>query len=237
MAVTGNLGEVDVANVVELARQADAPVRLVLRNNGEEALLFVEGGDVVYARLGDRMGEEAVYEVLGWRTGTFEMEKGVEAPPERNVSLPWTALLLQGLQRIDESQEEEVIEMPAKERLEDVLEELANSLEPGLNGIAVVGIDGLGIQFHKISGEAADRLSSQVALLMQLAKRAVNQMGGGEVEDVQVTTKDGYFLGEFLGDGRYFLAVSVSRDAVLGNVRLMMRNFADRIYKAIPGVK
>ncbi len=127
--------------------------------------------------------------------------------------------------------------MAAKEKAEDVLTDMANDLEPGLRGLAVAGMDGLGIAFHKVSGEVADNLGSQMALIMQLSRRAADRMEKSDVEDVLVSSDKSYILGRFLGDSSYFMVASVERDAVLGNVRLAMRNYADRVLKAIPGTK
>ena len=127
--------------------------------------------------------------------------------------------------------------MASKERLEDVLKEMANDVEPGLHGMVVAGTDGMGIAFHKVSGDAAESMGSQMALIMQLSRRSAERLKEGDVEDVLLTTDKSYLIGRFLSDGNYFFVVNVARDSVLGNVRLTMRNYADRLVKAIPTAK
>jgi len=76
-----------------------------------------------------------------------------------------------------------------------------------------------------------------MALIMQLSRRSADRVEKSDLEDVLVTTDKSYLLSRMLGEGAYFLVVNVDRDSVLGNVRLAMRNYADRIVKAIPGAK
>ena len=245
MSIVGSLHEVDVASLVELACQSDVGVRIRINSGGTTRILYVFGGRIVHAENGLDEGEKVVFDALACTEGTFDLEKGVDEPRQSTIDLPWNALLLQGLQHLDEARgpsrvpgyTQEAYAVATKERLEDVLGEMANDLEPGLRGIGITGLDGLGIAFHKVSGEVADNLGSQMALILQLSRRASDKMEKSDVEDVLVTTEKSYILGRFMGDGSYFQVLSVERDAVLGNVRLAMRNYADRLVKAIPGAK
>lgn len=243
MALTGNLQDVDVPSVIELARQMIGSNRIRIHSDQRTFTLYIHEGEVVHADDGRHNGVEVVYEVLGCTVGTFELEKGVRAVTH-SIKVPWNTLLLQGLQQLDERrqasesfQTKETEPMAAKERIEDVLREMANDMEPGLRGMGVAGTDGLGIAFHKIAGDAAEGMGAQMALIMQLSRRSVDRMEKSEVEDVLVTTNRSYLLGRFLGEGSYFLVVNVERDSVLGNVRLTMRNYADRLLRSIPGAK
>src|SRR3990172_455769 len=242
MPLIGSLREADVTALIELACQSREPARIQINSGGATRVLYTVDGELVHAEHGKETGPSVVFAALEQVEGTFELEKGVGPPDRVTIDLPWKTLLLQGLQRLDESSQsdqpdnyrKEKTEMAAKEKAEDVLTEMANDLEPGLRGAAIAGMDGLGIAFHKVGGEVADNLGSQMALIMQLSRRAAERMEKSDVEDVLVTSDKSYILGRFLGDNSYFLVVSVERDAVLGNVRLAMRNYTDRLLKAIP---
>ncbi len=247
MALVGSLNDIDIAGLIELARQTPGHTRLLIHSGGADYHLYISDGEIVHAEQGRETGPPVVYAVLERTGGTFELEKGAPPPPKTTVALPWNTLLLQGLQRIDETREgsnsltqlspSEENTMAGKERLEDVLKEMANDMEPGLHGIVVAGTDGMGIAFHKIGGEQAENLSSQMALIMQLSSRSAERVEKSEIEDVLLTTDKSYLLGRSLGDGHYFVVVSVDRDSVLGNVRLTVRNYSDRLFKAVPGAK
>lgn len=247
MALIGDLKDADVLSLIELARQGSGSSRLRLNSDSHTFTLFITDGEVVHADLGDggTGGTEAVYAALACTSGIFELEKGVQPPAKQTITIPWNTLLLQVLQTIDENRQsqhysdntQENFPMAGKEKTDDLIKEMANDLEPGLRGVGVVGTDGLGIAFHKMTGEIAEGMGSQMALIMQLSRRSAERLERGEVEDVLVSTDKSYLLGRVLGDGNYFLVVSVDRDSVLGNVRLNMRNYADRILKSIAGAK
>jgi predicted regulator of Ras-like GTPase activity (Roadblock/LC7/MglB family) len=245
MALIGNLDDVDVPSVIELARQSREYARLSIRANGQVFILHIRNGEVVHAENEHQNGIPVLYQALSCKSGTFELEKGGTEPARPTIDVAWNSLLLQYVQQQDENRQtppppfilQEDPAMAAKERLEDILKEMGNDIEPGLRGIGVAGTDGLGIAFHKVTGEAAETLSSQIALIMQLSRRSADRLERSSVEDVLVTTDKSYLLGRFLGEGSYFVVVSVDRDSVLGNVRLTLRTYADRVLRAIPGAK
>jgi DNA-binding response OmpR family regulator/predicted regulator of Ras-like GTPase activity (Roadblock/LC7/MglB family) len=119
--------------------------------------------------------------------------------------------------------------------LQDILKDLADDV-PGFISSDIVGMDGLSIAGLASNPDFdAEAASAQFALVMKLVSKTADQLGSGSVEDNLVTTDDAYILTRFLGDGSYYLGVAVSKDSgSLGNVRLMTRNYADKIWDAIP---
>ncbi|MBN1936822.1 MAG: DUF4388 domain-containing protein [Anaerolineae bacterium] len=75
--------------------------RLRVWTANQEANLFFDEGQIVHIKLGQQQGEEAVYELLTWEEGQFELEMGVSTPL-RTVSTPWSNLVLEGMRMIDE---------------------------------------------------------------------------------------------------------------------------------------
>lgn len=102
MAVTGNLGDMSLVNLIALSCNERNQARLIVRGKGEEAAVYFSDGQIVHASLGTQEGEEVIYEVLGWGEGEFELEQGVESP-KSTVTAGWSGMLLKGLSRIDES--------------------------------------------------------------------------------------------------------------------------------------
>jgi predicted regulator of Ras-like GTPase activity (Roadblock/LC7/MglB family) len=241
MALRGSLTEIDVPGLIDLARQSADHAALQVQSGRAVYWVYVSRGEVVHAEGEGLSGVEALYAALACHEGAFELEKTAPPPPRHTVALPWNTLLLQALQHLDETRASTEAPLPyeepvmaIKEKTEDVLKEMANDIEPGLRGMGVAGTDGLGIAFHKISGEVAESLGSQMALIMQLSRRSADRLEKSDVEDVLVTTSKSYLLGRFVATG-YFMVVSVERDSVLGNVRLVMRNYAERLARSIPG--
>jgi len=93
--------------------------RLLVRHQEREATLFFEDGNIVHASLDSREGADAVYELLTWGEGEFKLEHGVP-PPRHTVTTGWSALLLEGVQRIDERAVGEPAPSEDEERLDEV---------------------------------------------------------------------------------------------------------------------
>ncbi len=237
--LSGSLGEVDVPGILELARQMPGTIFAYITTTDTEYVIVLNNGEVVHAFNQQGQGPHILFEVFGVQNGSFRIEKGDAPPQELTINLPWNTLLLQGLQHLDETKDSTITAtekkiMSTKEKLEEVLREMAAELEPGLFGIGVAGSDGMGIAYNKVTGETAENISAQMALVVQVSRRSAQRLDNSQVEDVQVTSDKSYLIGRFLGDNEHFVFVNVNRDSVLGNVRLVMRNYSDRLLKAVP---
>lgn len=257
MAISGNLRELDLVRLIEITCQEGNQARLSINREGEEAILFFAGGNLVHAAIGARQGEEVIYELMGWKEGDFELEQDVPSPAV-TIETPWSALVLEGLCRIDESrmeatpeefteepefseleleleeQQEETEEVVNLAKLDDVLKEMAGEM-PGLLATSVVGMDGIPLA-HYVTGKFdAETASAQFALVMSLSKRVAAKMGLGGVQENLVTTKNAYMLTRFLGEGNYWLGVAMTKSGSLGGLRLVTQQYSDILWKALPG--
>ena len=64
--------------------------------------LYMENGQPIDATLGDKKGEEAVFEFITWHEGSFRFEPGGQSP-DRTIRVDAVGLLLEGLRRRDEA--------------------------------------------------------------------------------------------------------------------------------------
>jgi hypothetical protein len=110
--VSGNLRDMSLTSIVQITCTDMRSARLVLHQlnsmpGGEEqeGVIFFENGQIVHAAAGSLRGAEAVYELLGWDKGSFQMESNVVAP-RQTITVPWTDLLLEGTNRLDEHGQE-----------------------------------------------------------------------------------------------------------------------------------
>lgn len=101
MTVAGDLRDMDLTSIIAINCNEMNQARLVVRHEGREARIFFQDGNIVHMSLEPVEGEEVMYEVLGWKEGTFELERGVPTP-KRTVNAGWSELVLQGMQRLDE---------------------------------------------------------------------------------------------------------------------------------------
>ncbi len=102
-------GSLTLLPVVDLLQTLEAGRRtgvVEVRSEGRRATLWLRHGSPIDAQLDDgRRGDEAVYAVLRFDEGTFEVVFGDVTVPQR-ISTSMTGLLLEGMTRIDESKRE-----------------------------------------------------------------------------------------------------------------------------------
>jgi len=102
----GILGRLSMISAVDLIQTLNASRRtgtLTLTYRDSECLLYFSGGEVRGAVMGELAGEEAFYPLLQWADGDFCFEQAEsldEIPGELRSTT--TALLMEGLRRIDE---------------------------------------------------------------------------------------------------------------------------------------
>jgi DNA-binding response OmpR family regulator/Tfp pilus assembly protein PilZ len=79
-------------------------VRLILTRDGEEGRIVFRGGQISQASEGRRRGAAAVYQLLGWKEGTFNILPGVEEVPATQLEVQGTneELLQEGTRRLEE---------------------------------------------------------------------------------------------------------------------------------------
>lgn len=120
-------------------------------------------------------------------------------------------------------------------KLDDLVQEIRSELGADFVSTDVVGMDGL-----SIAGQSADpnfdgsAASARFAMVMKLSEQVSKKINMGTVDDNLVTTDQAYIITRFLGDGSYYWGVAVTRNAVLGLVRMVMNEYADQLWNAIP---
>jgi predicted regulator of Ras-like GTPase activity (Roadblock/LC7/MglB family) len=120
-------------------------------------------------------------------------------------------------------------------KLEELVQQVRSEVGADFVSTDVVGMDGL-----SIAGASADpnfdgsAASARFAMVMKLSQQVAKKIQMGGVDDNLVTTDQVYVITRFLGDGSYYWGLAVTREAVLGMVRMVMDEYADQIWRAIP---
>jgi predicted regulator of Ras-like GTPase activity (Roadblock/LC7/MglB family) len=105
MPLTGTLHDLSLANLVQVQCSEQHQAQVTLTRGPYKGTLVFADGELIFARANDQVGENAVYELLTWEEASFRVENEA-IPSERNVTTPWSALLIEGLHRADESRAE-----------------------------------------------------------------------------------------------------------------------------------
>jgi CheY-like chemotaxis protein len=108
----GNLAQMNVMDLLQSLDMGHKTCSLVLTNNGDRCELYFTDGQINHATYSDLKGDEAVYKVLLWTGGNFEIDFNGSSR-EQTVTHSTQGLLLEGLRLLDESNrdaEENVLE-------------------------------------------------------------------------------------------------------------------------------
>lgn len=108
----GTLAQMNVLDLLQSLDMGRKTCLLTLANNGDKCKMFFTDGQINHAEYGNLQGDEAVYKVLTWTAGSFEIDfKGTSQ--QQTITQSTQGLLLEGLRLLDESSrdtEENVLE-------------------------------------------------------------------------------------------------------------------------------
>lgn len=120
-------------------------------------------------------------------------------------------------------------------KMDDILMDVRNQLGTEFVSSEIVGMDGLAIAGTSVDPSFDNSvISARMAMVMKLSMKVSEKMSMGTVEDNLITTENAFILIRFLGDSSYYWRVSVNKDATIGIVRMLMTEYADQLWDAIP---
>ena len=101
MALTGELNDLSLAELIEFFCNQRKTGRLkVIYSNGA-GYFYLKNGSVIHAHFGDLRGIDAVFYALTQPNASFRFSPAFESP-EQTINQPWTSVVLEGLRRMDE---------------------------------------------------------------------------------------------------------------------------------------
>ncbi|HET9226165.1 MAG TPA: DUF4388 domain-containing protein [Thermoanaerobaculia bacterium] len=104
MAFQGSLKELPLPDIIQLVSVSGKTGVFELKRDGDDTgQIFLRGGQIVHAHVGDLQGEEAVYELAIWPEGEFVFTPGTETQLT-TIQKSNTNLLMEAARRIDEWQ-------------------------------------------------------------------------------------------------------------------------------------
>jgi CheY-like chemotaxis protein len=100
--VRGNLSQMNVIDLMQSLEMGRKSCRISLSNEGDKCEVFFVEGQVKHATYGSLVGDEAVFKVLRWTGGNFELDFEGKTDKE-TTQLNTQGLLMEGLRLLDES--------------------------------------------------------------------------------------------------------------------------------------
>ncbi len=100
--IKGRLAEISLIDWVQTLEQGRKTCALILRSGGEECTIYFHDGQVNHAVCGELKGDPAVFKVLTWIDGDWEVDFQKNSP-EHTTTMSTQGLMMEGLRILDES--------------------------------------------------------------------------------------------------------------------------------------
>jgi hypothetical protein len=103
-SLIGNLNQFSAAEILQMSCLSQRTGRFTFKSSRGTSEIYLQQGSVRHAMFGSVEGEAAVAEIFRWRQGRFYFEEGIISQ-EQTVNRPWAHLLIDNLQKLDETLE------------------------------------------------------------------------------------------------------------------------------------
>jgi CheY-like chemotaxis protein len=107
--IQGRLEEMSMIDLMQSLEMGQKSCRLVVRKGGEQGELYFAGGQCRDAKIGKVEGDDAVYKVVLWTEGEFEIDfNAANASTRTTTTRNTTGLLMEAMRLMDESNRDAV---------------------------------------------------------------------------------------------------------------------------------
>lgn len=100
--IKGRLTEISLIDWMQTLEEGRKTCALILRSGSEDCTLYFRDGQVRHAAYGDLKGDAAVFKVLTWVDGDWEVDFQKNSP-EQTTTMSTQGLMLEGLRMMDEA--------------------------------------------------------------------------------------------------------------------------------------
>jgi CheY-like chemotaxis protein len=98
----GSLSQMNVIDLVQSLEMGRKSCRLTMTNDQDRCEMYFREGQVTHATYGSLSGDEAVFKVLRWTSGNFQIDFEGKTT-EQTTTLNTQGLLMEGLRLLDEA--------------------------------------------------------------------------------------------------------------------------------------
>jgi CheY-like chemotaxis protein len=107
--IQGRLEEMSMIDLLQSLEMGQKSCRLLVQKTGENAELYFTSGQCRDAKIGTLVGDEAVYKVLLWTEGEFEIDfNAANASTSTTTTRNTTGLLMEAMRLMDEASRDAV---------------------------------------------------------------------------------------------------------------------------------
>ena len=102
MSIKGRIEDMGLDDVIQVLHNEKKTVGIHLGSELGYGGVFMKDGEIVHASYRDYMGKEALWQLLGWEDGDFEVDQD-EVAPEVTIDDSVEFLLMEAMKQIDEA--------------------------------------------------------------------------------------------------------------------------------------
>jgi len=107
--IQGRLEEMSMIDLMQSLEMGQKSCRLVVQHKGEQGELYFAGGQCRDAKIGKTEGDDAVYRVVLWTAGEFEIDfNAANASGRTTTTKNTTGLLMEAMRLMDEANRDTV---------------------------------------------------------------------------------------------------------------------------------
>ena len=155
--------------------------------------IYFAGGQVVHAELGDLRGETALFALIAWPDGSFNIEDGVRSMDE-TIMRDWHSLLLEAAQLADEAG---ALFPPAGVASSPTPASPMSKFNPALVRDVLTDPDVIGgVHFDEegtlleVAADNPDDLQATFSYVVQLTRLIGESLGAENLREIQITGAD-----------------------------------------------
>jgi len=245
----GKVFDLQLTDVIQLNCLCRVTAALKVDRGDQKGLIYFSDGEIVHAECNGEVGKRALFNILRWREGKFDHERGMTAP-QHTISQNWEHLLVEGMRQSDESYvppgrvpeprspsglavvgaEKISVESPGQTAREEApMERTVQSIArvTGCEGTMIVSETGDVIAHTAI--ENASKEAAVVASLGLLSHRLSKILDTGELESILLGRQKRKVI---LRDRPYYFEVRLKEgvrfDEITPSIRKALRHFTGK---------
>lgn len=208
----GKISDFQLSDLIQmncLGRLTNAITVETAKKNG---IIYFEDGNIIHAEVGKIDGENAFYEIIGWKGGQFAINKGANTNKESIVK-GWQSLMLEGMRRADEKIDNDVIN-PGDIRQEQVSELFSKFITvKGIRALVLFDKDGKAFVTEVDKDYKnlydIDKISNEIKKLIEQENILGEMCGFKNKKELSLEYEEGLFKLTWLPEeGEYMLLVA-----------------------------
>ncbi len=97
----GSVSGLQLADLIQMNCLSQITTALYVQKDQREGVIYFEDGQMTHAQIGALEGEEALFTILSWQSGSFRFV-GAQKAPTVTINSNWEYLLVEGMRKADE---------------------------------------------------------------------------------------------------------------------------------------